>query len=224
MIDPALRDREELLSGSLTVSDARRTSRRFIASTRRGRVTLFQPLKDEPWGARDSGSSAISTATFCCSPDRGMCSPPCPASGRRLARISGLPRPSCANNSGTGSRWHPWASAGGRLLRCTSNHRTGCSRIPRRNRNRRGGEARGFLTDYSWTGPFSACGINAAQSGNAIHPLSQIIFSRSPKGSPTSPPPLTCAPYSEACCTTPRPQRDRAGAGPCFRIAPRQDR
>ena len=95
----------------------------------------------------------------CLRNDRGILT----TSSPRLA-----PPPSCANNSGTGSRWHPWASAGGRLLRCTSNHRTGCSRIPRRNRNRRGGEARGFLTDYSWTGPFSACGINAAQSGNAI--------------------------------------------------------
>jgi catechol 2,3-dioxygenase-like lactoylglutathione lyase family enzyme len=51
-IDPALRDREELLSASLTVAtraDIEALYREYQASG----VTFFQPLKDEPWGARD---------------------------------------------------------------------------------------------------------------------------------------------------------------------------
>ena len=38
--------------------------------------------------------------------------------------------------------------------------------VPQPEQARRRG--RGFLTDYSWTGPFSACGINAAHSANTI--------------------------------------------------------
>ncbi len=51
-IDPALRDREQLLSASLTVAtraDIEALHREYQASG----VTFFQELKDEPWGARD---------------------------------------------------------------------------------------------------------------------------------------------------------------------------
>ena len=52
VIDPTLRDREELLSGSLTVAtraDIEALFREYQASG----VTFFQQLKDEPWGAKD---------------------------------------------------------------------------------------------------------------------------------------------------------------------------
>jgi catechol 2,3-dioxygenase-like lactoylglutathione lyase family enzyme len=52
VIDPVLRDREELLSGSLTVAtraDIEALFREYQASG----VTFFQELKDEPWGAKD---------------------------------------------------------------------------------------------------------------------------------------------------------------------------
>ena len=52
VIDPVLRDREELLSGSLTVAtraDIEALFREYQASG----VTFFQALKDEPWGAKD---------------------------------------------------------------------------------------------------------------------------------------------------------------------------
>ena len=52
VIDPALRDREELLSASLTVAtraDIEALYREYQASG----VTFFQELKDEPWGAKD---------------------------------------------------------------------------------------------------------------------------------------------------------------------------
>ena len=52
VMDPALRDREELLSASLTVAtraDIEALYREYQAAG----VTFFQPLKDEPWGARD---------------------------------------------------------------------------------------------------------------------------------------------------------------------------
>ena len=52
VMDPALRDREELLSASLTVAtraDIEALYREYQAAG----VTFFQPLKDEPWGAKD---------------------------------------------------------------------------------------------------------------------------------------------------------------------------
>ena len=52
VIDPALRDREELLSGSLTVATRADIEALYREYEARG-VTFFQPLKDEPWGARD---------------------------------------------------------------------------------------------------------------------------------------------------------------------------
>ena len=52
MIDPALRDREELLSGSLTVATRADIEALYREYEARG-VTFFQPLKGEPWGARD---------------------------------------------------------------------------------------------------------------------------------------------------------------------------
>ena len=52
VIDLALRDREELLSGSLTVATRADIEALYREYEARG-VTFFQPLKDEPWGARD---------------------------------------------------------------------------------------------------------------------------------------------------------------------------
>jgi catechol 2,3-dioxygenase-like lactoylglutathione lyase family enzyme len=51
-IDPVLRDREELLSASLTVAtraDIEALYREYQANG----VAFLQALKDEPWGARD---------------------------------------------------------------------------------------------------------------------------------------------------------------------------
>ena len=52
VIDPALRDCEQLLSVSFTVATAREIDGLFLEFQRAG-VTFFQPLKSEPWGARD---------------------------------------------------------------------------------------------------------------------------------------------------------------------------
>ena len=52
VIDDALRDREQLLSGSLTVATAEEIGALFLEFQNAG-VVFFQPLKSEPWGARD---------------------------------------------------------------------------------------------------------------------------------------------------------------------------
>src|SRR5204863_2630852 len=52
VMDPALRDREELLSGSLTVATSADIEALFREYQATG-VTFFQQLKDEPWGAKD---------------------------------------------------------------------------------------------------------------------------------------------------------------------------
>ena len=52
VIDPALRDREQLLSASLTVETAEEIKLLFLEFQAAG-VTFFQTLKREPWGARD---------------------------------------------------------------------------------------------------------------------------------------------------------------------------
>ncbi len=52
VIDPVLRDREELLSAALTVATAAEIKQLFLAFQAAG-VTLFQTLKREPWGARN---------------------------------------------------------------------------------------------------------------------------------------------------------------------------
>ena len=52
VIDPALRDREELLSASLTVATRTDIESLYREYQARG-VTFFQLLKDEPWGAED---------------------------------------------------------------------------------------------------------------------------------------------------------------------------
>jgi uncharacterized glyoxalase superfamily protein PhnB len=52
VIDPALRDREELLSASLTVATRTDIEALFREYQAKG-VTFFQTLKDEPWGAKD---------------------------------------------------------------------------------------------------------------------------------------------------------------------------
>jgi catechol 2,3-dioxygenase-like lactoylglutathione lyase family enzyme len=52
VIDAALRDREQLLSASLTVANAPEIKALFLEFQAAG-VTLFQTLKREPWGARD---------------------------------------------------------------------------------------------------------------------------------------------------------------------------
>jgi catechol 2,3-dioxygenase-like lactoylglutathione lyase family enzyme len=51
-IDPALRDREQLLSASLTVATADEIERLFLEFQAAG-ATFFQTLRHEPWGARD---------------------------------------------------------------------------------------------------------------------------------------------------------------------------
>ena len=52
VIDPALRDREELLSAALTVATATEIKQLFLEFQKAG-VTFFQTLKREPWGARN---------------------------------------------------------------------------------------------------------------------------------------------------------------------------
>ena len=52
MIDPALRDREELLSAAMTVLTAKEIKELFI-EFQSANVTFFQTLKKQPWGARN---------------------------------------------------------------------------------------------------------------------------------------------------------------------------
>ena len=52
MIDPVLRDREELLSASLTVASAEEIELLFLEFQAAG-ATFFQTLKREPWSASD---------------------------------------------------------------------------------------------------------------------------------------------------------------------------
>ena len=52
MIEAGLRDREQLLSASLTVATAVEIKELFLEFQAAG-VTFFQSLKSEPWGARD---------------------------------------------------------------------------------------------------------------------------------------------------------------------------
>src|SRR5690349_9103964 len=52
VIDPSLRDREELLAASLTVASAEDIQQLFLEFQAAG-VTFFQPLKREPWDAQD---------------------------------------------------------------------------------------------------------------------------------------------------------------------------
>ena len=52
VIDVALRDREQLLSASLTVANAPEIKALFLEFQAAG-VTFFQTLKREPWGASD---------------------------------------------------------------------------------------------------------------------------------------------------------------------------
>ena len=52
VIDPALRDREQLLAASFTVATAEEIKLLFLEFQAAG-VTFFQTLKREPWGARD---------------------------------------------------------------------------------------------------------------------------------------------------------------------------
>jgi catechol 2,3-dioxygenase-like lactoylglutathione lyase family enzyme len=52
VIDVAMRDREELLSASLTVATPQEIKALFLEFQAAG-VAFFQTLKSEPWGARD---------------------------------------------------------------------------------------------------------------------------------------------------------------------------
>ncbi|KRR22035.1 lactoylglutathione lyase [Bradyrhizobium lablabi] len=52
LIDPELRDREELLAASLTVASAEEIKNLFLAFQSAG-VTFFQTLMRQPWGARN---------------------------------------------------------------------------------------------------------------------------------------------------------------------------
>jgi catechol 2,3-dioxygenase-like lactoylglutathione lyase family enzyme len=47
-VDPALRDREQLLSATITLDDAEALFREYQAAG----IAFAQPLKTEPWGAR----------------------------------------------------------------------------------------------------------------------------------------------------------------------------
>jgi catechol 2,3-dioxygenase-like lactoylglutathione lyase family enzyme len=51
VIDPALRDRESLLSSDMGVDTAEEIEQLFLEFQARG-VTFDQPLRQEPWGAR----------------------------------------------------------------------------------------------------------------------------------------------------------------------------
>lgn len=52
LIDPVLRDRESLLSAALTVDTAEEIKQLYLDFQAAG-VTFAQPLRHEPWGARD---------------------------------------------------------------------------------------------------------------------------------------------------------------------------
>jgi catechol 2,3-dioxygenase-like lactoylglutathione lyase family enzyme len=52
LIDPALRDRESLLSASITVGAAEDIKQLYLDFQAAG-VMFAQPLKHEPWGAKD---------------------------------------------------------------------------------------------------------------------------------------------------------------------------
>ena len=52
VIDPGLRDREQLLSAALTVATADEIKQLFLEFQAAG-VEFFQTLKREPWGARN---------------------------------------------------------------------------------------------------------------------------------------------------------------------------
>lgn len=52
VMDPDLRDREQLLAASLTVATAEEIKQLFLEFQTAG-VSFFQTLKREPWGARD---------------------------------------------------------------------------------------------------------------------------------------------------------------------------
>jgi uncharacterized glyoxalase superfamily protein PhnB len=52
LIDPALRDRESLLSASITVGTAEDIKQLYLDYQAAG-VTFAQSLKHEPWGAKD---------------------------------------------------------------------------------------------------------------------------------------------------------------------------
>jgi dienelactone hydrolase len=68
VIDPQLRDREELLSSDMGVSTAAEIKALFLEFQAAG-AAFFQPLRKEPWGPQTS-SSRIRTATCCSSRGR----------------------------------------------------------------------------------------------------------------------------------------------------------
>jgi uncharacterized glyoxalase superfamily protein PhnB len=52
VINPELRDREELLSAAMTVGTADEIKQLFL-EFQSANVAFFQPLKKQPWGARN---------------------------------------------------------------------------------------------------------------------------------------------------------------------------
>jgi len=70
VIDPVLRDREELLSADMTVETADEIKQLFLEFQSAG-VEFFQTLKRMPWGRRTS-SSRTRMETCCSSPVRRM--------------------------------------------------------------------------------------------------------------------------------------------------------
>ncbi|HEX4553406.1 MAG TPA: VOC family protein [Xanthobacteraceae bacterium] len=68
LIDGARRERESLLSASITLATADEIKQLFLELQAAG-VAFHQTLKAEPWG-RGISSSGTRTATCCCSPVR----------------------------------------------------------------------------------------------------------------------------------------------------------
>jgi catechol 2,3-dioxygenase-like lactoylglutathione lyase family enzyme len=117
VIDAVLRDREQLLSASLTVASAEEIKALFLEFQSAG-VTYFQTLKREPWGARDF---------IVQDPDGNLLLFAGPADQSALIARSRRPvPPPSAGNPGTGNRRHRPASAAGQFPRRTSTAPPGC--------------------------------------------------------------------------------------------------
>ena len=180
VIDAAVRDREELLSASLTVASADEIE--VVCRISNGRRDVLPDAKLQPWGARefmvkDTDGNLLLFAG--------------PADSASLDQQPSR-APSSANNPDTGSRRHPSASAGGRLRRSTSTGRTGCRKIPRRNRNRRGVAKPAFLTDLSFEAAFRPAFNSGFILGRAMMPCksqacSREAYAQSVRGSPDGP-------------------------------------
>ena len=141
VIDPELRDREQLLSAALIVETAEEIKALFLEFETAG-VAFFQKLKREPW-VREISSSGIPTAICCCSRD------PRSSSYDRVAIAGDCPRhlaQAIRAQAIAAIRRHRQAE---RFVGAPARSRRGCRKIPCRNWRRRGGARAGFLTDLS---------------------------------------------------------------------------